>query len=117
MSWRLSVNNGYVHDLSALGKRIKVGGSREFPDELGSTFVEVPGLGAVNFIDIGDEEIGGPSHATWGVLISYQGEECVFRYEGEGAIEVTVNNKGQAELHGNGVFALIPLHPIALPGS
>ena len=55
-------------------------------------------LGTINFLDIGDVHIGGDSKETWGVLVSFQGEETVGRYEGEGALEVVINQFGQVEL-------------------
>ena len=71
---------------------------------LGNGYVSVPGLGAVNFTDVGDH-IGGYTESTLGVLISYQGQEVMFAYEGDGEIEMTINELGQAELSGNGGFS------------
>ena len=65
---------------------------------IGNAWVQSTEAGTINFLDIGDVHIGGDSKETWGVLISYQGEEVVGRYEGEGALEVTINQFGQAEL-------------------
>lgn len=86
------------------------------PKPLGNAIVTVPGLGEINFLDIGDQQIGGFSKATWGVLISYQGEEVVFRYEGGGQVALTVNGFGQAKLSGNGGFSKIDLGSFILPG-
>jgi hypothetical protein len=76
---------------------------------LGNGYVTVPGLGAVNFTDVGDTQIGGYSKATWGVLLSYQGEEVVFRYEGGGEITLTISKFGQAQLTSNGSLSTIRL--------
>src|SRR3954447_22908107 len=65
---------------------------------IGNAWVQSTELGTVNFLDIGDVHIGGDSKETWGVLISYQGEEVVGRYEGEGALQVMINQFGQVEL-------------------
>jgi hypothetical protein len=111
MSWHLTVTNNY-HDsvqipnitvLPPNGQPFKVGST------LGHIAVIVHGLGAVNFTDIGDRQIGGYSKATWGVLISYQGEELIFRYEGGGEIQLTINALGQAEMNGNGGFSRVQL--------
>lgn len=43
------------------------------------------------------------------MLISYQGEEFVFRYEGGGDIQLIINDPGQAEINGNGTISRIRL--------
>jgi hypothetical protein len=116
MSWNLTVTNDYAYPVTALGTTINPKASHTFSNTLGNAILTVPGLGAVNFIDVGDVQIGGYSHATWGVLISYQGEEVVFRYEGGGQIQVTLTWLGQAQLAGNGAFSQISLPSFILPG-
>lgn len=71
---------------------------------LGNFRLIIPGGGEVNVIDIGKKHIANFSKATWGVLFSYQGRECEFRYEGGGEINLNVNELGQVELKGNGSF-------------
>ena len=75
---------------------------------LGNFRVTVPGVGEVNLIDIAERKISKADFhkATWGVLISYQGNECEFRYEGGGEINLNVTDLGQIELSGNGFFLL-----------
>ncbi len=63
------------------------------------TYIDGP-FGRLGFLDIGDQHIGGDSKETWGVLIAYQGEEIVGRYEGGGRLKVVVNQYCQAELSG-----------------
>ncbi len=109
--YQITVINNY-HDtlLPSFGGPINKGDHRPVKSPpLGNGYVTVPGLGAVNFIDVGNAPIGGYSKATWGVLVSYQGEEIVFRYEGSGEIQLTVNNLGQAELRSNGALSQIRL--------
>ena len=109
--YQITVINHY-HDtlLPSFGSPIPKGDSRPVKSKpMGSGYVTVPGLGAVNFTDVGDRQIGGYSKATWGVLVSYQGEEVVFRYEGSGEIAVTINSLGQAELSSNGALSQISL--------
>lgn len=75
---------------------------------LGNFRVVIPGLGEVNLIDIGERRISNANFhkATWGVLISNLGNECEFRYEGGGEINLNVTDLGQIELTGNGLFLL-----------
>ncbi|HJQ26968.1 MAG TPA: hypothetical protein VKA60_23975 [Blastocatellia bacterium] len=117
MAWTLSVTNNYYADVEVLGSPVKSGQSQSFSQVLGNTFISVPGLGAINFIDLGEEQVGGYSKATWGVLISYQGDEVVFRYEGGGQLQVTITRQGQAELGGNGGFSLVRLNSLVIPQS
>jgi hypothetical protein len=67
---------------------------------IGNAFFQCQELGTVNFLDLGDTHIPGDSNETWGVLISYQGEEVVARYEGQGQLNVTIDGFGQAALSG-----------------
>jgi hypothetical protein len=67
---------------------------------LGDITIIVPTRGPLSFHDIGDKHIGGDSKETWGVLIAYQGEEVVGRYEGGGQLAVVINEYYQAVLSG-----------------
>ncbi|OLE54990.1 MAG: hypothetical protein AUG51_04935 [Acidobacteria bacterium 13_1_20CM_3_53_8] len=71
----------------------------------------VPGIGELTLLDIADKKITNLPFmkATWGIFICYQGQECEFRYEGEGEINVNVTDLGQIELDGNGKFLLMDL--------
>ncbi|HEX8052897.1 MAG TPA: hypothetical protein VF517_07885 [Thermoleophilaceae bacterium] len=66
----------------------------------GNTYVHSEEFGSVSFRDIADQHIGGDTDETWGVLISYNGQHMVGRYEGGGELHVTFNNRLQAELSG-----------------
>lgn len=104
------INHYHETLLTSFGAPIPKGDTRPVKSHaLGNGYVTVPGLGAVNFIDVGDSPIGGYSKATWGVLISYQTEEVVFRYEGGGELQLTINKFGQAELSSNGSLSQIRL--------
>lgn len=78
---------------------------------LGNFWFTVPGVGDVNLIDIGQRKLAGFSKATWGVLITFQGEECEFRYEGGGEMSINVNDLGQAEMSSNGSLIRVSLPP------
>lgn len=108
MSYHVTVTNNYHDTLMAFGSPINKGDTRPTKSPLlGNGYITVPGIGSVNFIDLGQQKMGGFSKATWGVLISYQGEETEFRYEGGGEIQININNLGQAEISGNGGFSRI----------
>ncbi|MBD0371926.1 MAG: hypothetical protein ICV60_13885 [Pyrinomonadaceae bacterium] len=108
--YRVIVTNKYPDAIQAFGGIINKNDTRPVKSNpLGTGWINIPGIGHMNFNDIGKDHAGGFSKATWGVLISYQGEETEFRYEGEGEINVTINRFGQAELSGNGGFSRVDL--------
>ena len=76
------------------------GGTWQSGADLGDVILDVPTRGPLSFHDIGDQHIGGDSTETWGVLIAYQGEEFVGRYEGGGQLTVEINQYYQAVLSG-----------------
>ena len=94
-----------------------VGGNQVIPPgdqwksapDLGDVTLIVPTRGPLSFHDIGDKRIGGDSKETWGVLIAYQSEEFVGRYEGGGQLAVEINTYYQAELSG------MDLRQVSLP--
>ena len=93
-----------------------VGGNQVIPPsqgwtsgELGDVTLDVPTRGPLSFHDIGDTHIPGDSGETWGVLIAYQGEEFVGRYEGGGQLTVEINGYYQAVLSG------MDLRQVSLP--
>ena len=93
-----------------------VGGNQVIPpggewqsDNLGDVTLTVPTRGPLNLHDIGDNHIGGDSQETWGVLIAYQGEEYVGRYEGGGQLTIIINEYYQAVLSG------MDLRQVSLP--
>ena len=77
---------------------------------LGNAWIRSTEGGTINFLDIADQHIPGDSGETWGVLISYQGEEFVGRYEGGGQLHVTFNKFMQGMLSG------MDLRQVYLPG-
>lgn len=111
MSWHLTVTNKYHGSVQIAGITVLPPNSQAFKVDktLGNIVLIVDGLGPINFTDVADKQIGGYSKATWGVLISYQGEELIFRYEGGGEIQLTINEFGQAEIQTNGSLSQIRL--------
>lgn len=78
---------------------------------LGWFRLHVPGMGDLTLLDIGERKITGLPFlkGKLGVLISYQGQECEYRYDDTGDIYVNVNDIGQIELSGKGNFLLTDL--------
>ena len=55
--------------------------------------LNVPYMGIAYFQDIGEQPLG-PSQQTYGVLITYNAMHWVFRYDGDGELNITVNADG-----------------------
>lgn len=103
----VSFTNNYIYPLQVSGSNQEVpakGGTATF-DKWGSHYVNVPGMGQINFIDLGDKKLAGYTNpkipwtnSTWGGLIRYHGIDAYFRYEGEGKVNVTVDDLGSVDL-------------------
>ena len=91
------------------GNQIIPSGDQWKSGDLGDITLVVPTRGPLSFHDLGDTHIGGDSGETWGVLIAYQGEEIVGRYEGGGQLTVDINTYYQAVLSG------MDLREVSLP--
>jgi hypothetical protein len=100
--YQLNVTNNSNYGIGFLGGNevIPEGGGQYTSGDLGNLTLIVPTRGPLDFLDIGDQHIGGDSDETWGVLIAYQGQEFVGRYEGGGQLTVVINEYYQAELSG-----------------
>lgn len=94
--YTLTVKNNYGYDIgSSNGVTIPKAGSHVFNNR-GSIYFMVPGLGEINFIDLGDKKIDGypiPTE-TWGVLVRTQTTEAYYRYEGGGELTAIIDNFG-----------------------
>jgi hypothetical protein len=77
--------------------------------DLGNFWLYTQQFGPIGFYDLGDKHIPGDTSETWGVLITYQGEEFVGRYEGGGRLDVAINDYGQATIRG------MHIHQVLLP--
>ena len=82
------------------GQTIAPNGTWQTAGNLGNAWARSTEGGTLYFQDIGNQHIPGDSGETWGVLITYQGEEFVGRYEGGGQLHVTFNKFMQARLSG-----------------
>ena len=109
--YQITLTNNSNVGLGFLGGNqvIPPGGDWQSDDNLGDVTLIVPTRGPLSFHDIGDQHIGGDSKETWGVLIAYQGEEYVGRYEGGGQLTVAINEYYQAVLDG------MDLRQVSLP--
>ncbi len=103
MTYHLSLTNDYAYDVTVENTTVESGGGTwKSPNLLGNAIVTVPGRGELSCLDVADDKgVGGFCDQTWGVLITYQGDEAVFRYEGGGELSVTLNKYGQAHLTSN----------------
>lgn len=111
--YTLTVKNNYVYDIgSSNGVTIPKNGSHVF-NKKGSIYFTLPGIGEINFIDLGDKKIEGypiPKE-TWGVLVRVHTTEAYYRYEGGGELTATINQYGSLDLSTtNGTMI-----PISLP--
>jgi hypothetical protein len=113
MAYTLKLQTQYQEPLLYYSQKESGSIHKGFPQasfkDLGNFRITVPGVGEIRLLDIGERKLGGYSKATWGVLISYQGDECEFRYEGAGEVSVNVNDIGQAELSSNGSLIRVSL--------
>ena len=104
--YSVSVTNNYIYALQVVGGKVvpEKGGQATF-DNWGSHRILVPGMGEVNFIDLGDRKLEGYTNpklpwtnSTWGGLIRYKGIDAYFRYEGQGQVHMTVDSEGSVAL-------------------
>jgi hypothetical protein len=110
--YQISLTNNSNVDIGFVGGNQLIpsgGGTWQSEANLGDVILNVPTRGPLSFHDIGDKHIGGDSGETWGVLIAYQGEEMVGRYEGGGQLKVTIDQYYAAELSG------MDIRQVALP--
>jgi hypothetical protein len=113
--WNITIVNNFVYPVYFEGVTIEPGQTLPWPTAFGCAYITVPGIGQVNFTDIGETKISGFLKETWGILISYQGDEIEFRYEGGGKLQVTINQFGQAQITPlNGQQIQVRLNPFIL---
>lgn len=81
--------------------------------DLGDSWILTNFFGAISFHDLGKEHVPGDTAETWGVLISYQGQRYVGRYEAGGRLDIAINNLGQWTITGMHIHQLY-LPPVIL---
>ena len=92
-------------------------GGKKTVNNWGSHFLWVPGMGDINFIDLGEQKLNqytNPeipwTNSTWGGLIRYRSLDGYFRYEGQGKIDLVIDQYGSVQVHfaqGGGMIVLL----------
>ena len=118
--YNVKITNNYLYGLPMSGGgEIKSKITASF-ENWGNQVITIPGMGPLNFIDLGDKKIEGYTGTgypmqTWGALIRFQMTEIYFRYEGQGSIEVTVDQYGDVQVKMvNGTALVISLMELSL---
>ncbi|NND63889.1 MAG: hypothetical protein HKN48_11935 [Flavobacteriaceae bacterium] len=111
--YTLTVKNNYVWQITADAGAVRIserGGSHVF-ENLGNAFLDIPGMGQMAFIDLGEKKIPGYDVAseTWGVLVRSNTSEAYYRYEGGGILTATFDEYGTCTLSA-GRNTLIPVY-------
>ena len=107
--YNVSITNNYIYSLFMDGgNRIIAeprGGKAQLTD-WGSHALNIAWMGDVNFIDLGEKKLEAYTNpkipwtkATWGGLIRYRGVDAYFRYEGQGQVDLVVDEVGSVNLH------------------
>jgi hypothetical protein len=117
--WTLTLTNNYhsivIANDNEGSHNVNPNSQYQNATPLGNAYLTIPGLGQANFIDLGDNHIGGDGPQTWGVLINYQGEAWVFRYEGGGELNATLTSYGVLQLSSTFSTREVELPPITGP--
>lgn len=110
--YNVTIKNDYIYDLgTSTGVTIKKESSFALNDR-GSFVLNIPGMGEMNFIDLGDKKLEGfpVPNEHWGALVRYSNVEAYYRYEGQGEITVIVDHLGACTISTtNGSMLLISL--------
>ncbi len=97
----VNVTNNFISDLTINGKTsVATGGGTGSTGRVsGTQTVEVPNMGTILVIDLAQEKISGYNLTeTWGVLLRYKSIELYYRYEGDGQIDLTVDQFGNVNV-------------------
>ncbi len=117
--YTLNVQNDYIWQITADNGAVKIperGGSHSFEKE-GNVYLDIPGMGQMAFIDLGDTKLPGYPEVkeTWGVLIRSHTTEGYYRYEGGGNLTIAFDAYGTATLSTtNGTLIPIALEELVV---
>ncbi|AXT57743.1 hypothetical protein D1815_19025 [Aquimarina sp. AD1] len=116
--YTLNVTNNYSYNVPASNAKTvaKDGGKTTF-EKQGSLLLEIPGIGTLNFIDLGDKKLEGHPDITetWGVLIRAITTEAYYRYEGNGVLNLEIDKLGTSTLNtDNGSLVQIKLRELSI---
>jgi hypothetical protein len=85
---------------------VQPGGGKLTVENLGNFQVSIPGMGELVFLDIAAEKLPAYTNpeipwteATWGGVIRYRGEDAYFRYEGQGQVNVVIDQFGSVTVN------------------
>lgn len=95
--YTINVTNNYVFPVTYLDKTIPSGGGTFSTGSVGGGQIfNVPGVGPICVIDIGQDFIKGYQGlpGAWGVLIRFQTVEVYARYDAEGGFNLTIDRFG-----------------------
>jgi hypothetical protein len=114
MTYYVDVINQTAYDFeTSNGVKLPAQGGQWNSGLIGDAWVSSPTWGPMSFLDIGHDHIGGDSGGEWGMLLSYQSEEVVGRYDGSPVLTVTIDKYGAATVTPGGDFTL---RQVYLPG-
>ena len=101
--YSLSITNNFGQTVVAHPGDHKIDqGDQKTLDKLGNTYIEIPGLWNICFMDLGDNMIPGyPLTETWGVLVRGANVEAYYRYEGGGNLTASIDEFGRTKHHRN----------------
>jgi len=96
----VNVNNNYPLDVTIDGKTtVPTGQAGSTGRTSGLHVIAVPWMGTILVLDLGQQMIPGyPLKETWGVLLRYAELELYYRYEGDGAIDLAVDQYGNVNV-------------------
>jgi|HubBroStandDraft_6_1064221.scaffolds.fasta_scaffold13289_2 hypothetical protein len=107
--YNLSITNNYIYSIFMDGgNQIIAGpnGGKAHLENWGSHALNIAWMGDLNFIDIADKKLSQYTNpkipwtqSTWGGVVRYGGMEAYFRYEGQGQVDVVIDQFGSVKLH------------------
>jgi hypothetical protein len=107
--YNVSITNNYIYGLFLDGGNQVIAapnGGKAQLSNWGSHALNLPWMGYVNFIDMAAQKLAGYTNpkipwtnSTWGGLVRYRGLDAYFRYEGQGQVDVVVDQFGSVHLH------------------
>ena len=122
--YNVSIVNNYIYPLNInniANQPIPPNGGTAQYQNWGSNTIKVPGMGRINFIDMGDQKLADYTNpkipwtnSTWGGLVRYRGLDAYFRYEGQGQVELVVDQFGSISLHFDQGGMLISLDDVTV---
>lgn len=89
------ITNHYPYTITAGKWQVKKEESAGYPEKLGNLIIDVPGKGQIALQDISNVRLDPPTKKKYSILISFQGEEMLYRYDGDGRISAMLSEMGE----------------------